>query len=163
MLAILRRVPVVLGAILALAASPAQAVTLDNLDGPGFEPIYGDYAPGGNCSLEPRVTIDASGFTFRAAGTTEQRSKVEFALSFFGPEYEGPSLVFFPFPLGEYEFGRVILTVNADEQEGLLRFEDNTGPGDMFTPLEAALVEASTMQLCSASATPEAATMEPAT
>jgi hypothetical protein len=142
-----------LGAILALGSTAAGAVSVDNLEGPAFEPIYGDYAPGGNCSLEPRVTIDAAGLTFVANGSTTHSRKLEFAASFFGPEYEGSSLAFFPFPLGEYEFGRVIMTANADEQAGLLRFEDNTGPGDRFTPLEAALVRTGTFQRCTGVAT----------
>lgn len=141
-----------LTAALAVGSTTAGAVTLDNLDGQGFEPIFGDYAPGGNCSAEPRVTIDKTGMTFRANGSSSHSKTVEFAASFLGPEYDGISMVFFPFPLGDYEFGRVIMTANADEMPGLLRFEDNTGPGDTFTSLEAALVRTGTFQLCGAAA-----------
>lgn len=154
----MRRVRVFLAAAFAIGSTAAGAVSLDNLDGPGFAPIYGDYAPGGNCSTEPRVTIDATGLTFRSGGGMSHSGKVEFATSFFGPDYDGASMVFFPFPLGEYEFGRVIMIANADETPGLLRFEDNTGPGDRFTPLEAALVRTGAFQRCEGAAAPAAPT-----
>jgi hypothetical protein len=147
-----RWIGVFLTAALAIGSTAAGAVTLDTLEGSGFEPIYGDYAPGGNCSAEPRVTIDATGLTFHSGGSTTHSRKVEFAASYMGRDYDGISLVFFPFPLSDYEFGRVVMTANADEQPGLLRFEDNTGPGDKFTPIEAALVRTGTFQLCGGAA-----------
>src|SRR5690554_7909336 len=89
---------------LALAANAlmvtdsAQAVSIDGLQGSGFDHIYGSYAPDGDCAREPRVTIAGPGMTFRADGRTVTATRIEYAASFFGGLYEGIALAFFPFP-----------------------------------------------------------------
>ena len=137
-----------IGAFIFCGSVAASAVTLRSLEGDAFEPVYGDYAPRGDCSLEPRVTIGRSGLIFRAGGKSTQSSTFEYAASFMGQEYNGISLVFFPFPVSEYEFGHVVMTVNADEKPGVISLEANLGPGERLNGLEAALVKASPLQLC---------------
>lgn len=118
---------------------PAWAVTLDGLKGNGLEHIYGSYAPGGDCSREPRVTIDDSGMTFQAASRTVQRARVEYAATFFGMRYEGIALAFFPFPRSDSDMGQVLMLVNDDEKPGTIRIEANAEPGQRLDPFQAAL------------------------
>jgi len=40
----------------------AGAIEVDGLK--DFEPLYGRYAPAGDCSRQPQILVDAAGFTF---------------------------------------------------------------------------------------------------
>lgn len=130
---------------LTIAAS-AQAVTVDGLQGSGFEYVYGSYAPGGDCSREPRVTIGDAGMTFRADGQTVAATRLEYAASFFGGAYEGDALAFFPFPRSDSDLGPVLMLVNEDGMRGTVRIETEAVPGQPLDPFHRTL--AGTYQLC---------------
>ena len=142
-----RRLMIAAAAVLC-GAVQAGAVTLTDLRDQGFESIFGDYAPGGDCSREPRLRIDEAGFTFTRAGRAIHAHSLEYAASFGGPDYHGISLFFFPFPISEDEPGHVLMTVNDNEQPGLVSFGDNLGPGESYAPLEADLVSAGQFSRC---------------
>ncbi len=137
--------------VLALAAAlprGSAAATLDGLD--GFDAIHGRYAPGGDCGKEPRITADRTGLTFEVAGATQKASRVEHALSYFGPDYEGISLVIFPFAdaAGAYP---IAMFFNADEEPGTLRIDGHEAGypgGPPLDPRNAALVAASPYARC---------------
>jgi hypothetical protein len=138
-----------LAIVLAMFASGnADALTLVNLKGQQLEDIYGTYAPRGDCKREPRVTVDDSGFAYAYAGTTTHSRSIESALTYMGQDYQGISRWFFPFPVGEHDFGRVLMTFNPDEKAGTLMFEPNLGPGQTLSPLQAALVKGSPYARC---------------
>jgi hypothetical protein len=136
---------VAVAASVLMVAASAHAVTINGLQGSGFEHIYGSYAPGGDCAREPRVTIGDAGMTFRATGRTVTAARVEYAASFFGGAYEGDALAFFPFPRGDSDFGPVLMFVNED-RTGTVRIEAEAGPGQRLDRFRAAL--AGTYQLC---------------
>lgn len=131
-----------------LCASAALAVSLTGLKGQRLDNIYGSYAPRGNCAAEPRLTIDDSGFTFRALGRVQKRAQVEYAVSYMGPSYEGISAIFFPFPVDDNDFGPVLMTVNDGEKRGVIRFDADVAPGKKLAPFHAALTAASPFLLC---------------
>src|SRR3546814_4035570 len=79
--------------------------------------------------MEPRVTIDEKGMTFRANGREIKPSQVEYALTFMGQSYDGIMAVFFPFPVSNNDFGRVLMYVNDDEKRGVIRFESDLPRG----------------------------------
>ena len=84
------------GAVSFAAIAPAGAVTLENLE--HFKSLYGRYGPGGDCSKYPQVVIDAAGFALdHGQGKVERANRPEYAISFFGPEYEGSAHAFFPY------------------------------------------------------------------
>ncbi len=112
----------------ALASANAHALPLTDLEGQGVDHIFGSYAPGGDCSKEPRVVIDQKGMLFRAKGREVRPQRVEYALTFMGPSYEGMTAVFFPFPVSENDYGRVIMFVNDDEKPGVIRFDADLPP-----------------------------------
>lgn len=126
-----------------LASTGAQAIPTNGLK--EFRHIHGSYAPGGDCSREPRVTINNAGMTFRAGGRTVQTTRLEFAASFFGARYEGNILVFYPFPRGG-DMGPVFLYVNDEEKPGALRIVSEPAPDQRADPFHTAL--AGRYQLC---------------
>lgn len=148
-----------LGIAALLGTGSASAVTLNNgLRDNGLNHIYGSYAPRGDCSAEPRLTIDDRGFTFRASGRTVLASKVEYAVSYMGPSYDGIAAVFFPFPVSDSNFGPVVMTVNDGEKRGVIRFDSDLPRGQRADRFHAALVSASPFILCKGTApanTPE--------
>lgn len=142
-----------------MASTAAQAIPVNGLK--DFRSIHGSYARGGDCSREPRVTIDDAGMTFRASGRTVQATRMEYAASFFGARYEGIILVFYPFSRGN-DMGPLFLYVNDEEKPGALRIVSDPGPGQRPDPFHAALV--GRYQLCAgtgSAAKPQAAA-EPA-
>ncbi|MCW2391845.1 hypothetical protein M2336_000229 [Sphingobium sp. B1D7B] len=161
-----RRSGVIIAACaLALQGSATQALTIAGLKGQGLDHIYGSYAPRGDCSEEPRVTIDDKGMTFRAHGRTVTPPRVEYAVSFMGPSYEGITAVFMPFPISPSDSGRVYMYVNDDEKAGVIRFEDNLMRGQRPDPFHAAFTAGGLFMLCKGSAavgTPASTTPRPA-
>lgn len=147
-----------LSAIIFALPGSAGAVTLTTLKGMGLEGGYGSYAPRGDCSQGVRLTISESGFTFSALGQSVRSNRFEYAASYLGPTYEGISAVFFPFPVSDYDFGRVVMTVNDDEKRGVVRLEADLAPGQRLDPFKAALVSASPLRLCGGSAAAPAPT-----
>lgn len=128
----------------------APAVTLTSLKGQGLSAIYGRYAPRGDCAQGVGLTIDETGFTFRALGRTVKTSRFEYALTYLGQDYQGISSVFFPFPVSDDNYGPVIMMVNDGEKRGLIRLEADLPPGQRADPLHAALVAASPLLPCKA-------------
>ncbi|HET7592998.1 MAG TPA: hypothetical protein VFK00_08355 [Rhodanobacteraceae bacterium] len=139
-------------ALLALAAGfgtgSARALTLHQLKGAQLDSIYGTYAPRSDCQREPRITVDDSGFTYHYRGHTSHPTTFEYALTYMGQDYQGIGQWFFPFPVNESDFGRVLMTINPDEKAGTLKFEPNVAPGESLTPLQAALVKGSPYAKC---------------
>ena len=134
-------------ALAMLASTPAPAVTLDGFKGQGMESIYGYYAPG-NCALDPHMKIDENGFTFWANRQKIESRSFDHALTFMGPDYNGITKVFFPFPVNEEDPGPVVLLVNDGEKPGTIRVEANLGPGQHPSPFNAALTAAPLYKLC---------------
>jgi hypothetical protein len=132
-----------------LMAGNARALTLHGLKGQGLSAAYGTYAPRGDCQREPRITVDDSGFTYRYRGHTSHPTTFEHALTYAGPDYQGIGQWFFPFPLSDSDYGRLLMTINPDEKAGTLKFEPNVAPGESLTPLQAALVKGSPYAKCS--------------
>lgn len=146
-----------------LVSGTASAVTLTGFKGQGLDAIYGSYAPRGDCGREPRLIIGESGFTFHAGGRTVTSRRFEYAVSFMGPEYQGISSVFFPFPVNDGNMGPVLMIVNDDEKRGVIRIEADLAPGQRLDPFHAALTQGSPFLLCkgtgsAAAAAPPAST-----
>ena len=146
-----RREAVCILALSALGfATDAGAATLNDLRDPAFAGIYGEYAPRGKCDGPRALKVDEEGFFFRVDGKTLHTASFEYAYPFFGPDYSGISLALFPFPVGEYEPGHVLMYVNADEIEGRIAFEENLGPGERLAYSEARIVGSSPWLNCAA-------------
>ena len=136
----------------AFSLAVAQALPLSNLERQGVDHIFGSYAPDGDCSKEPRVVINQNGMLFRAKGREVKPQRVEYALTFMGPSYEGIMAVFFPFPVSNNDYGRVIMFVNDDEKPGVIRFDADLPPGERPDPFHAAFTNAGIFTLCKGSA-----------
>jgi hypothetical protein len=140
-------VTLVAAVAIVLIPSLASSVTLPDLE--GHDDIFGRYGPGGDCSKQPLVTVDASGIAIEAAGKREKTTGPELALEFFGPQYQGIAKVIFPFTNAHgYP---VLMTFNADEKPGRLTVDANDEglPGEPpLSPLNAALVKGSPYQRC---------------
>lgn len=136
----------------ALSLAVAHALPLSNLKGQGVDHIFGSYAPGGDCSQEPRVVIDQNGMLFRVKGREVKPQRVEYALTFMGPSYEGITAVFFPFPVSDSDYGRVMMFVNDDEKPGVIRFDADLPPGGRPDPFHAAFTNGGLFTLCEGSA-----------
>lgn len=130
----------------------AQALPVSNLKGQGVDHIFGSYAPSGDCSKEPRVVIDHNGMLFRANGREVRPQRVEYALTFMGQIYQGITAVFFPFPVSNTDYGRVIMFVNDDEKPGVIRFDSDLPRGQRADPFHAAFTDAGLFSLCRGSA-----------
>ena len=139
-------------ALSVLAFAAAQALPLSNLNGQGVDHIFGSYAPSGDCSKEPSVVIDRNGMLFRANGREVRPQGVEYALTFMGQSYQGITAVFFPFPVSNTDYGRVIMFVNDDEQPGIIRFDADLPRGQRADPFHSAFTAAGLFSLCKGSA-----------
>lgn len=130
-----------------LTAGIAGAVEISDMK--GFEALFGRYAPGGDCAREPRVVVDATGIAIELKGATEKATKLEFAASFGGPEYQGNIRWFFPFSsVNGYP---VIMAFDADEKAGVLTVEPHDEGWQGGPPLSArhqALVKGSPYAKC---------------
>jgi hypothetical protein len=138
---------VLMAAAAGLAATPATAVEISDMK--GFEALFGRYAPGGDCAREPRVLVDATGIAMELKGATDKSTKLEYAASFGGPEYQGKTAWFFPFssPNG----WPVIMAFNADEKDGLLTVEphdEGWAGGPKLSARHQALVAGSPYRKC---------------
>jgi hypothetical protein len=128
----------------------ASAVTLTSLKGQRFTANYGNYAPRGDCAQAVGLTIDDSGFTFRALGRTVKSPRFEHALTYLGQDYQGISAVIFPFPVDDDNYGPVTMIVNDGEKRGLVRLDGDFPRGKRADPFHAALVAASPLLRCNA-------------
>jgi hypothetical protein len=136
-------------ALLALVPSQqASAITVTNLRNVHLDALFGRYAPGGDCKREPRITVDATGFTFTNGGRTAHPARFEHAVSYGPHDYAGISSWFFPFMKNDDDFGPVLMTFNANEKRGLLMIEnERAGAGN---PLYVALAKGSPYRKCAA-------------
>ena len=139
-------------ALSAFAFAAAHALPLQTLNGQGGDHIFGSYAPGGDCSKEPRVFIDQNGMLFRANGREVRPERVEYALTFLGPSYDGITAVFFPFPVNSNDYGRVIMFVNDGEKPGVIRFDSDLPRGERPDRFHAAFTNGGLFTLCEGSA-----------
>lgn len=129
-------------------ASVATAATLDGLA--GQDAIFGRYAPGGDCKRSPGIAVDPTGISFEVAGKTEKVTRLEEALGYFGPDYQGIAKVIFPFtrPDGEYP---ISMTFNYDEKPGALVIEGHAegyAGGPAPAPRTKALLDGSPYARC---------------
>ena len=143
------RLPVSLTALLLVIPAPpvAQAIGISHMR--DFEPLFGRYAPAGDCRQQPQVTVDADGMSFEVGGTTEQVTRLEYAASYGGNFYEGISQWFMPF--GHSGSHPILMTFNADEKEGELAITGHDEGWDGGPPLSArnkALVAGSPYRRC---------------
>jgi hypothetical protein len=136
-------------ALLALVPSQqASAITITNLRNVHLDALFGRYAPGGDYKREPRITVDATGFTFTNGGRTVHPARFEHAVSYGPHDYAGISSWFFPFMKNDDDFGPVLMTFNANEKRGLLMIEnERAGAGN---PLYVALAKGSPYRKCAA-------------
>ena len=120
-----------LAACLLLYCGPSAAIEVDNLG--AFEQHFGRYAPGGDCTKQPQITIDRAGFAFTGGPDLPKATRPDYAASFMGNFYEGSSLFFFPYPEQPRPF---LLTLNADETPGVVKLEvfDHDYPGGPRLP-----------------------------
>jgi hypothetical protein len=139
-------------ALSAFAFAAAHALPLQTLKGQGVDHIFGSYAPGGDCSKEPRVVVDQNGMLFRANGREVRPERIEYALTFLGPSYDGITAVFFPFPVSSNDYGRVIMFVNDGEKPGVIRFDSDLPRGERPDRFHAAFTNSGLFTLCKGSA-----------
>ena len=136
------------GLVLCVQASGVRAVTLSGLD--EFGQLHGRYAPGGDCTRTPRITVDRAGFGFEVGTQALRADRPEYAASFAGPAYEGSSLWFFPW-FSESGPNPLLLVFNAGEKPGVLVVEaaDHGHPGmPPLSPAHRALVQGSPYLRC---------------
>lgn len=138
---------VVIGMAASLTAGAAGAVEIGDMK--GFEALFGRYAPGGDCAREPRVAVDATGIAVELKGATEKATRIEYAASYGGPEYQGSVQWFFPFRSASgYP---VIMAFDPDAGTGLLTVEPHDEGWQGGPPLSArnaALVKGSPYARC---------------
>jgi hypothetical protein len=132
----------------ALAATgAARAVTVENLE--GLEEQFGRWAPGGDCSRQPRITVERAGMAFEVAGKSEQVTRMEWAVSYGGNAYQGISQWLFPFgSAGSYP---ILMTFNEGEKRGVLAItphDQGTPGGPPLGARERALVDGSPYAKC---------------
>jgi len=125
----------------------AGAIEVDGLK--DFEPLYGRYAPAGDCSRQPQILVDAAGFTFEVNGAKERATRVEFAASYGGNDYQGITQWFFPFKSANG--WPILMAFNANEKPGTLTIDGNDEGWKGGPPLSArnlALVKGSPYGRC---------------
>jgi len=114
-----------------------------------FEALHGRYAPAGDCSRQPQILVDAAGFTFEVNGEKERATRVEFAASYGGNDYQGITQWFFPFK--NANGWPILMAFNANEKPGTLTIDGNDEGWKGGPPLSArnqALVKGSPYARC---------------
>ena len=142
-----RRAPIAALAGALLLPGLAGAIEVDGLK--DFAALHGSYAPGGDCAKNPRIVVDAAGFTFDVSGTKEKATRVEYAASYGGNTYEGITQWFFPFTSANG--WPVIMAFNAGEKPGQLTIDPHDEGWQGGPPLSArnqALVKGSPYAKC---------------
>src|SRR5690606_26600027 len=108
-----------IAAMLALAfAAPSAAIEVDNLD--GFEQHFGRYAPGGDCGRQPQVVVSRESLSFEGGTALHVATRPDYATHIMGKFYKANSTFFFPYAAEPRPF---LLTLNADEKEGVLTLQ----------------------------------------
>jgi hypothetical protein len=143
----IRRALAPLACAAALAAAPAGAVTVDDLE--GLEAQFGRWAPAGDCSRQPRIVVARDGMSFEVGGKTEKVTRMEWAVSFGGVSYEGISQWLFPF--GREGSWPILMIFNENEKQGVLAIAPHDAGFPGGPPLGArdrALVDGSPYAKC---------------
>lgn len=140
--------------LLVSASSNAQFRADPNLKGSGLDGNYGIYAPRGDCTREPRITVDDSGFTFRYGQHVTHPPTVATAGGGFGRQ--DTLLAFFPFPTGVTQgksgleaAGAGPLLMALDTRAFTLTLSASN-PRVPLTPLQQALIKHSPYARCGA-------------
>lgn len=140
-------IAVAAGLAAALICGVAQAVEVKDLK--GFEPLFGRYAPAGDCTRQPQIVVDETGLTFEVAGAHEKVTNPEFAASFGGNFYEGITQWFLPFRSARgYP---IVLAFNDAEKPGVLAVsghDEGWKGGPPLGPRNKSLVEGSPYAKC---------------
>jgi hypothetical protein len=144
--------PIVISAGLSgcLLCGSATAVDLTSFKGLGADHLYGRYAPGGDCTREPRVTADESGLSFVAGGQERRSETFVHVLTYAGPDYRGISDWYFPFATSDSSHP-LLLTFNAGERRGVVAIEpydEGYDGGPPLAPFNAALAKGSPYAKC---------------
>ncbi|MGZ5134937.1 MAG: hypothetical protein ACXWCG_07300 [Flavitalea sp.] len=130
-----------------MVTGTVHAIQVNNLG--DFKPLYGRYAPAGNCKKKPQIVVDRSGFSFEVAGKSEKATQPEYAASYGGNFYEGISLWFFPY-FDPDKDRPLLLTFNAGEEKGVLTVdtEYNYPGGPKLDAKYQALIDSSPYRVC---------------
>jgi hypothetical protein len=133
--------------IVLLGATTAPAVEVSNLA--GLENIFGRYAPAGDCTRKPQILVELGGLTFDVQGAIEKVTNPEYAASYGPQDYAGISRWIFPFRIPDgYP---ILMTFNADEQDGVLHIDpqdEGWKGGPALSPRNKALVDGSPYARC---------------
>jgi len=137
----------------ACAAAANLVATAAELKGmEGYDKLFGEYAPGGDCKREPRIVVDATGIAVVIGGQSEKSTNPESALGFAGPDYAGISLWILPFRSATgYS---LMMTFNDEEKPGRLTItghDEGYQGGPKLSPRNQALLDGSPYQRCAAS------------
>lgn len=142
---------------LLLSSAPARALTVTNLRNLQVEWSFGQYAPGGDCTRQPRLTVDATGFTVLANGQTLHPARSEWAPDYVRGADDNPNprykvTWFFPFMRSDSDFGPLVLTLEQDRGVATASFENQ----DMHPQPGAygALLAATPLKRCGGAAAP---------
>lgn len=142
--------PIILTAtIVLLHATVALALDLTGLKGQGVDASYGRYAPRGDCTRGPYITVGDAGFSFEVDGKSARTTTFINVLTYAGPDYQGISTWYFPFVVNDTH--PVLLTLDADEKRGSLTveaYDQGYKGGPPLTPFNAALVKGSPYARC---------------
>ncbi|GAA4868786.1 hypothetical protein [Luteimonas vadosa] len=131
---------------LVFGSPPAAAIELPNLD--QFAALHGRYAPDGDCSGHPRITVDGNGLGIENGDSRYRMGRFEHAANHGGVDYAGMSVWLMPLQGSERP---LLLTFNSKEQPGVLAIEPYERGWDGGRPLSARhqrLVDASPYRLC---------------
>ena len=138
--------------LLVSASSSAQFRADPNLKGSGLDGNYGTYAPRGDCTREPRITVDDSGFTFRYGQHVTHPPTVATAGGWFGRQ--DTLLAFFPFPTGVTQGESGLEAANpgpllmALDTQAFTLALSASNPRVPLTPLQQALIKHSPYARC---------------
>ncbi|AKC87404.1 hypothetical protein WQ53_12220 [Pseudoxanthomonas suwonensis] len=90
----------------------------------GLESLYGRYGPKRDCAKYPQVVVDAAGFALdQGKGRVERANRPEYAVSYFGAQYEGSAHAFFPYWDDASGAAPFMLTVDPGQKPGTLVVE----------------------------------------
>jgi hypothetical protein len=115
---ILAAAPLLLTLLVIFGAPQARSAGLPNLD--AFAGLHGLYAPGGDCSDHPRITVDGDGLSVENGDSRYEFERFDHASNFGGVDYAGSSIWLMPLHGSERP---ILMTFNSGEQPGVLTVE----------------------------------------
>ncbi|MEO1967741.1 MAG: hypothetical protein ABGW87_03375 [Sphingomonadaceae bacterium] len=156
-----RRLPALVFALTLVGGSfAASARSITSLADENLKAYYGRYAPHGDCSKGPIISMDASGFAFNVAGQTTHSGRMETMYSYFGNSYQGISFAILPFARDADDWGATTFVINDGEVPGKISVEnDGTGTN---SAVQRALAKASPFMRCGGAPKIETAQNTPA-